>query len=95
MLGRAATSGGESLIFMVGAVVERSPLGKLAKNPKRYQVSFLAGKPTGDVIRRVEEAAVPPEQVGAIGREIYAWHPKTIARSWTTVTSLLALAQES
>jgi uncharacterized protein (DUF1697 family) len=94
-------------------VVERNPLGKVAKDPKRYQVSFLAAKATADVIRRVEAAAVAPEQVVAIGREIYAWHPKTIARSrlwallagqelgttatarnWTTVTSLLSMAQE-
>jgi uncharacterized protein (DUF1697 family) len=66
-------------------VVERNPLEQVAKNPKRYQVSFLAAKPTRDVIRRVEEAAVPPEQVVAIGREIYAWHPESIGRSrlWT------------
>jgi uncharacterized protein (DUF1697 family) len=62
-------------------VVERNPLQRVAKDPKRYQVSFLAAKPTAAVIRRVEEAAVPPEQVVAIGREIYAWHPQTIARS--------------
>jgi uncharacterized protein (DUF1697 family) len=66
-------------------VVERNPLGKVAKNPKRYQVSFLETKPTREVVRRVEEAAVPPEQVVAIGREIYAWHPDSIGRSrlWT------------
>jgi uncharacterized protein (DUF1697 family) len=94
-------------------IVELNPLGKVAKNPKRYQVSFLAKRPTRDVVRRVEEAAVPPEQVVAIGREIYAWHPEGVARSrlwsllagkqlgttatarnWTTVTSLLSLAQE-
>jgi uncharacterized protein (DUF1697 family) len=66
-------------------VVESNPLKKVAMNPKRYQVSFLAEKPPRAVIRRVEEAATPPEQVVAIGREIYAWHPETIARSrlWT------------
>ena len=62
-------------------VVKRNPLQKVAKDPKRYQVSFLSAKPTAAVVRRVEEAAVPPEQVVAIGREIYAWHPDTIARS--------------
>ena len=62
-------------------VVERNPLGAVANDPKRYQVSFLDAKPTREVIRRVEEAAVPPEQVVTIGREIYAWHPDTIARS--------------
>src|SRR5919201_704839 len=65
----------------LAAVVELNPLGKVAKDPKRYQVSFLDAKPTRAVLRRVEEAAVPPEQVVAIGREIYAWHPETIARS--------------
>jgi uncharacterized protein (DUF1697 family) len=66
-------------------IVERNPLQKVAKNPKRYQVSFLASKPGGDVIERVEAAAEPPEQVVAIGREIYAWHPDGIGRSrlWT------------
>jgi uncharacterized protein (DUF1697 family) len=94
-------------------IVERNPLQKVAKNPKRYQVSFLASKPGRDVIERVEAAAEPPEQVVAIGREIYAWHPETIARSrlwtllagqklgvvatarnWTTVRSLLELADD-
>ena len=66
-------------------VVTVNPLQKVAKNPKRYQVSFLTEKPTRDVIRRVQEAAMPPEQVVAVGREIYAWHPETVARSrlWT------------
>ena len=66
-------------------IVERNPLKTVAKNPKRYQVSFLERKPTREVVRRVEEAAVPPEQVVAIGREIYAWHPDSIGRSrlWT------------
>jgi uncharacterized protein (DUF1697 family) len=62
-------------------VVERNPLQKVAKNPKRYQVSFLDRKPTRDVMRRVEEAVVPPEQVVAIGSEIYAWHPEGVGRS--------------
>jgi len=95
-------------------VVELNPLGNVARNPKRYQVSFLATKPTRDVLRRVEEAAAPQERVVAIGREIYAWHPEGVARSrlwtllagkqlgttatarnWTTVTSLLELAEDS
>jgi uncharacterized protein (DUF1697 family) len=95
-------------------VVELNPLANVAKNPKRYQVSFLTTKPTRDVLRRVEEAAAPPEHVVAIGREIYAWHPEGVARSrlwallagkqlgttatarnWTTVTSLLELAEDS
>jgi uncharacterized protein (DUF1697 family) len=65
----------------LGKVVELDPLASVAKNPKRYQVSFLATKPSGEVIRRVEEAAAPAERVVVHGREIYAWHPDTIARS--------------
>lgn len=62
-------------------VVELNPLGRVAKDPKRYQVSFLAKKLTQDVLRRIEGAAAPKERVAVIGREIYAWHPNTIARS--------------
>jgi len=69
----------------LASVVELNPLQKVVTNPKRYQVSFLDAKPTRDVMRRVEEAAVPPEQVVASGREIDAWHPECIGRSqlWT------------
>jgi uncharacterized protein (DUF1697 family) len=62
-------------------VVERNPLARIAKDPKRYQVSFLASKPSRELIRRVEAAADPKERVVVQGREIYAWHPDTIARS--------------
>jgi uncharacterized protein (DUF1697 family) len=66
-------------------IVKRNPLGKVAKDPKRYQVSFLAAKLAAKVVRELEAAAAESEQVVVIGREVYAWHPKTIARSglWT------------
>jgi uncharacterized protein (DUF1697 family) len=66
-------------------VVKRNPLGKVATDPKRYQVSFLSTKLPAKVMRELEEVAAESEQVVAIGREVYAWHPKTIARSklWT------------
>jgi uncharacterized protein (DUF1697 family) len=66
-------------------IVKHNPLGKVATDPKRYQVSFLSAKLPAKVVRELEEAAAPDEQVVAIGREVYAWHPKTIARSklWT------------
>ena len=69
-------------------VVELNPLAKVAKNPKRYQVSFLDAKPSREIVRRVEEAAAKGERVVVHGREIYAWHPDTIARS--RLWSLLA-----
>jgi uncharacterized protein (DUF1697 family) len=62
-------------------VVERDPLAKVAKDPKRYQVSFLEKKPSGELVRKLEEAAAPTERVVAEGREIYAWHPEGVARS--------------
>jgi uncharacterized protein (DUF1697 family) len=92
-------------------VVKRNPLGKVATNPKRYQVSFLDGELDSQVVEKLDAAALPSERVVVIGREIYAWHPEGVARSklwaqlagrglgvtatarnWTTVTSLLALA---
>ena len=95
----------------LAGVVERNPLGKVATNPKRYQVSFLDGKLAPQVVEKLDAAALPSERVVVIGREIYAWHPEGVARSklwaqlagrglgvkatarnWTTVTSLLALA---
>ena len=62
-------------------VVARDPLGDVADDPKRYQVSFLDAKPSRAVLRRLEDAVVPPEQFVADGREIYAWHPAGVARS--------------
>jgi len=94
-------------------VVARDPLGDVASNPKRYQVSFLDGKLPREVVRKLEEAAAPQERFVVDGREVYAWHPEGVARSklwtllagrglgvtatarnWTTVTKLLALADE-
>jgi uncharacterized protein (DUF1697 family) len=98
----------------LAAAVERNPLADLAVNPKRYQVTFLAGDPAPAMIEKLEAARVEPEALAAIGREIYAWHPEGIARSklwstlagrglgvpatarnWTTVTTLLEMADGS
>ncbi len=94
-------------------VVALNPLGDVAVNPKRYQVIFLAAAPDDEVVRKLEAAALAPEQFVLIGREFYAWHPDGVARSrlwatlagrglgvtatarnWTTVTSLLKMADE-
>jgi uncharacterized protein (DUF1697 family) len=71
----------------IAKVVERNPLGKVAKDPKRYQVSFLEKESTAALMRKLEEAAAPSERVVAHGREIYAWHPEGVARSklWATL----------
>jgi len=65
----------------LAAVVKRNPLGKVATEPKRYQVSFLKAKLSAKVVRELEAVAAPGEQVVAVGREVYAWHPKGVARS--------------
>jgi len=62
-------------------IVERNPLGEVAVNPKRYQVNFLDAPPDDDLVRKLEEAAVEPERYVVAGREIYTWHPESIARS--------------
>ena len=92
-------------------VVARDPFGKKASDPKRFQVTFLAGEPDAGVLAKLEAAAAGGE--AASGREIYTWHPNGVgrsklaallagprlgvtatARNWTTVTTLLALADE-
>ena len=97
----------------LASVVERDPLGRVANNPKLYQVTFLEKAPSAEVLRRLEAAASESEQVVHIGRELYAWHPDGVgrstlaalmsgkrlgltgtARNWTTVTTLLAMADE-
>jgi uncharacterized protein (DUF1697 family) len=62
-------------------VVKRNPLGKVAKDPKRYQVSFLGGPLPAAAKRKLEDAVAEPEELVFSGREIYAWHPKGVARS--------------
>jgi uncharacterized protein (DUF1697 family) len=62
-------------------VVKRNPLAKVATDPKRYQVSFLSAKPAAKVVHKLEELAAGDERLAASGRELYAWHPKGVARS--------------
>ena len=62
-------------------VVERNPLGDVAVDPKRYQVSFLEAEPDPEVVARMADKAAGEERLVAIGRELYAWHPAGVARS--------------
>jgi uncharacterized protein (DUF1697 family) len=62
-------------------VVRRNPLGKVAKDPKRYQVSFLDRKPGPKVVEKLAALAAGDERLVADGRELYAWHPRGVARS--------------
>ena len=91
----------------LAAVVKANPLGRVAENPKTYQVTFFETAPDSKLIRKLDELAAGDERLAHSGREIYAWHPAGIARSkmwneiarapgtsrnWTTVTKLLELA---
>jgi uncharacterized protein (DUF1697 family) len=97
----------------LAAVVEGNPLGDVAEDPKRYQVSFLASELDDEVVEELASAAAPEERLVARGRELYAWHPdgvarsklwgrlagaglgvKATARNWTTVATLLEMADE-
>jgi uncharacterized protein (DUF1697 family) len=62
-------------------VVRRNPLGEVAHEPKRYQVSFCSAAPDRETVRKLAARAVEPERFVAIGRELYAWHPAGVARS--------------
>ena len=65
----------------LAAVVKRNPLGQVATEPKRYQVTFLDKKLSAKIAKELEQTAAADERVVVTGREVYAWHPKTIARS--------------
>jgi uncharacterized protein (DUF1697 family) len=62
-------------------VVKKNPLGKVAADAKRYQVSFLDGRLDAATARRLEAAVAGDEQLVVDGREIYAWHDAGVARS--------------
>jgi uncharacterized protein (DUF1697 family) len=62
-------------------IAKANPLGKVAANPKRYQVTFLESKLPAATVKQLEELAAHGEQVVARGREVYAWTPDGIARS--------------
>src|SRR5262249_51445904 len=62
-------------------VVKRNPLAKVADNPKRYQVSFLARAPDQTTVEGLSELRAGAEEFVHIGRELYAWHPEGVARS--------------
>jgi uncharacterized protein (DUF1697 family) len=97
----------------LATVLARNPLGDVASDPKRYQVSFLSAELDAETVNRLAALAVASERFVAIERELYAWHPEGVARSklwaglaaknlgvtatarnWTTVTTLLAMAEE-
>ncbi|HLY47831.1 MAG TPA: DUF1697 domain-containing protein [Solirubrobacteraceae bacterium] len=65
----------------LAAVVKSNPLRRVASEPKRYQVSFLAEALEPDQVKQLEALATGGERLVARGRELYAWHPNGVARS--------------
>jgi uncharacterized protein (DUF1697 family) len=65
----------------LAGVVRRNPLEEVAVNPKRYQVTFLQSELMPEVVDELAALAVAEEELIAVGREIYAWHPEGVARS--------------
>jgi uncharacterized protein (DUF1697 family) len=65
----------------LAAVIELNPLGDVADDPKRYQVSFLSAALDAEAVERLQELAAESERFAAEGRELYAWHPEGVARS--------------
>ena len=62
-------------------VVRRDPLGDVARNPSRYLVTFLSGKPPAALKRQFEAAVAAPDQAVLSGKELFSWHPDGLQRS--------------
>lgn len=65
----------------LAAVVELNPLGEVAVEPKRYQVSFLSEELSSKTVEALQSVRVDPEALHVEPKEIYAWHPAGVARS--------------
>jgi uncharacterized protein (DUF1697 family) len=70
-------------------VVALDPLGDVAVDPKRYQVTFLEEPLDRSVLERMQALRVAPERFVVRGRELYTWHPDGVGRSklWASVSS--------
>jgi uncharacterized protein (DUF1697 family) len=53
----------------------------VAKEPKRYQVTFCAAEPDPELAERLGALSADGEEAVVIGREVYAWHPDGVGRS--------------
>ena len=65
----------------LAAVVKRNPLADVAREPKRYQVTFLAEPLERERLEQLAALATDTERFASHGRELYAWHPEGVARS--------------
>jgi uncharacterized protein (DUF1697 family) len=65
----------------LAAVVALNPLRDVVTEPKRYQVSFLAGELDAGVVERLHGLLADGEAMHIDSREVYAWHEAGVARS--------------
>jgi uncharacterized protein (DUF1697 family) len=65
----------------LAAVVAYDPLGEIANDMKRYQVSFLSAAPSTEAMSKLAAVDVAPERWVHKEREIYAWHPAGVHSS--------------
>jgi len=93
-------------------VVALNPLGEVAENHKRYQVSFLLEELDAEIVEHLHGLVVAPKPWSwTVGRSTRGtrgvarsklWNGlaskslgvTSTARNWTTVTTLLAMADE-
>jgi uncharacterized protein (DUF1697 family) len=73
----------------LAAIVDRDPLGDVADDPKRYQITFLEQTPPAALVKRLSELVAGDERFVAHGRELYSWHPAGVARSklWNAIAA--------
>jgi uncharacterized protein (DUF1697 family) len=62
-------------------IVRLNPLGEIALEPKRYQVTFLERALDEEIAATLASLEVAPERLFYTGRELYTWHPDGIGRS--------------
>jgi uncharacterized protein (DUF1697 family) len=65
----------------LAAVITADPLGHVAAEPRLYQVTFLSEPLKPEALTSIAARAVGEEQVVALGRELYGWHPGGIHNS--------------
>jgi uncharacterized protein (DUF1697 family) len=63
------------------AVVDRDPIPGAADEPKLYQVTFLATKPSAAAVTRLRDLAREADRIEVAGREIYTFLPGGVAGS--------------
>jgi uncharacterized protein (DUF1697 family) len=66
-------------------VIDRDPIPGGADQPKLYQVTFVAAKPTAAAVTRLQGVARESERIEFAGREIYSFHPDGVAGSKLSV----------